>query len=44
MATGFDPYTPYDGELGFNQIENVVTLPQFKRIIELNSKKLIYKY
>ena len=43
MATGFDSYTPSDGEFGYNHFENVVTLPQFKRIIELNDKKLIFK-
>jgi len=43
MATGFDPYTPNDGEFGYNQIDNVVTLPQFKRIIDLNDKKLIFR-
>lgn len=43
MATGFDPYTPADGEFGYNQLENVITLPQFKRIIDLNDKTLIYR-
>jgi len=43
MATGFDPYTPINGEFGFNEFGNVVTLPQFKRMIELNDKKLIFK-
>jgi len=43
MATGFDSYSPSDGEFGYNHFENVVTLPQFKRIIELNDKKLIFK-
>ena len=43
MATGYDPYTPKDGEFGYQQIDNVVTLPQFKRIVALNDKKLIYK-
>ncbi len=43
MATGFDSYTPAEGEFGYNQFENVVTLPQFKRIIDLNDKKLIFK-
>ncbi|MBN2349143.1 MAG: CoB--CoM heterodisulfide reductase iron-sulfur subunit A family protein [Bacteroidales bacterium] len=42
MATGFDPYTPKDGEFGFNQINNVVTLPQFKRILALSNEPLIY--
>ncbi len=43
MATGFDPYTPHDGEYGFNEIGNVITLPQFKRMIELSDKKLLFK-
>jgi heterodisulfide reductase subunit A2 len=43
MATGFDPYTPADGEFGYKSFDNVVTLPQFKRIIDLNEKKLVYK-
>lgn len=43
MATGFDPYTPFDGEFGYNQVDNVVTLPQFKRIIDLGEKELKYK-
>lgn len=42
MATGFDPYTPKDGEFRYNEIENVVTLPQFKRMIELNEEKLMH--
>jgi heterodisulfide reductase subunit A len=42
LATGFDSYTPADGEFGYNQFDNVITLPQFKRIIELNDKKLIF--
>lgn len=42
MATGFDPYTPKDGEFGYNQSEYIITLPQFKRIIDLNDKKLIF--
>ena len=43
MATGFDPYTPADGEFGYNQIDNVVTLPQFKRMIDLSEKKLTFR-
>ena len=42
MATGFDPYTPGEGEFGYNEIDNVVTLPQFVRLLELNDKKLVY--
>ncbi len=43
MATGFDSYTPATGEFGYNQLENVITLPQFKRIIDLNDKKIVYR-
>ena len=43
MATGFDPYTPAEGEFGYNQSDYVVTLPQFKRITDLNEGKLVYK-
>lgn len=43
MATGFDPYTPADGEFGYNRSDNVITLPQFKRLIDINEKKLKYK-
>lgn len=42
MATGFDPYTPSNGEFGYGELENVVTLPQFKRIIDLNDDVLKY--
>jgi heterodisulfide reductase subunit A2 len=43
MATGFDPYTPAEGEFGYLQLDNVITLPQFKRLIDLNENKLMYK-
>ena len=43
MATGFDSYTPSDGEFGYNKFENVITLPQFKRMIDLNDEKIIFK-
>jgi len=43
MATGFDPYTPSEGEFGYNLFNNVVTLPQFKRIIDLSDKILTFK-
>jgi heterodisulfide reductase subunit A len=43
MATGFDPYTPADGEFGYNSFDNVITLPQFKRIIDLSNEKLTFK-
>jgi heterodisulfide reductase subunit A len=43
MATGFDSYTPAEGEFGYQTFNNVITLPQFKRIIDLNDKTLIFK-
>jgi heterodisulfide reductase subunit A len=36
VATGFDPYQPKENEFGWG-IENVVTLPQFRRIIAMNN-------
>ena len=41
MATGFDPYKPADGEFGFNRIGNVITLPQFQRLIATDNNKLV---
>jgi len=43
MATGFDSYTPAYGEFGYATSDNVITLPQFKRLIDTQSDKLIYK-
>ncbi len=43
MASGFDPYTPAEGEFGYHQNDHIVTLPQFKRIIDINNDTLIYK-
>lgn len=43
MATGFDPYIPAIGEFGYEMSDSVITLPQFKRIIELNDDTLVYK-
>ncbi|MFO8235854.1 MAG: FAD-dependent oxidoreductase [Bacteroidales bacterium] len=36
LSTGFDHYEPAEGEYGYKKVDNVITLPQFKRIIELN--------
>ncbi len=43
LATGFDPYEPKKGEFGYGEIDNVVTFPQFKRIVHICDKELIYK-
>jgi heterodisulfide reductase subunit A2 len=42
VTTGFDFYQPVDGEFGYRQSDNVIALPDFKKLIELNSNKLIY--
>jgi len=43
VATGFDSYTPYKGEFGYNVIDNVITLPQFKCLAALSEGELKWK-
>ena len=43
VATGYDPYIPHEGEFGFRAIDNVITLPQFKRLTAISEKKLEWK-
>ncbi len=43
LTTGFDHYKPKTGEYGYNTIENVITLPEFKKIVESNNEELIFK-
>ncbi len=42
VTTGFDSYQPKEGEFGYKNIPNVLTLPEFKRLMELNPDKLIF--
>ncbi len=42
VNTGFKPYQPANGEYGFNQLDNVITLPDFKKLVD-TSDKLVYK-
>jgi heterodisulfide reductase subunit A len=42
IATGFDPYEPGSGEFGYGLIDNVITLQQFGRLIEICGDKLIF--
>ena len=42
IAAGFDPYEPRKGEFAYQEIENVILLQQFKRLIELSPEKLIF--
>jgi heterodisulfide reductase subunit A len=40
VATGFDPYTPKKGEFGYAEFDNVITLPQFKRLVAISETEL----
>lgn len=42
VTTGFDHYEPKEGEFGYQQIPNVITLPQLNRLMELSPEKLVY--
>ncbi len=43
LATGFDPYEPKAGEFGYGEIDNVITLQQFRRLIEASGDRLTFK-
>jgi heterodisulfide reductase subunit A len=45
MATGFDPYEPFQGEYGYGEIPQVITLPQLIRHLALEdgSEQLNWK-
>lgn len=42
VTTGFDHYEPKEGEFGYKNIPNVITLPQLNRLMELSPEKLVY--
>jgi heterodisulfide reductase subunit A len=42
IATGYDSYQPTEGEYGYKTVPNVITLPEFNRMIELNPNSLIH--
>jgi heterodisulfide reductase subunit A len=42
LTTGFDPYEPENGEFGYKEIDNVVTLQQIKRLVEINPEKCVF--
>jgi len=42
LTTGASPYEPKNGEFGYKEIDNVITLQQLKRLIELNENELMY--
>jgi heterodisulfide reductase subunit A len=39
MATGFNPYEPRKGEYGYGEIPEVLTLPQFIRLMAINGNE-----
>jgi heterodisulfide reductase subunit A2 len=41
VNTGFDNYKPSEGEYGFGLIDNVITLPDFKKLVD-SSDKLMF--
>lgn len=41
VATGFDSYTPLEGEFGYKVIDNVITLSQYKRLLALSEGKTL---
>ena len=42
VTTGFDSYQPKVNEYGYGNIANVLTLPEFNRLVALSPDKLIY--
>ncbi len=42
VTTGYDSYQPKEGEYGYKTLPNVLTLPEFKRLMELSPDKLVY--
>jgi len=43
LTTGSSPYEPEISEFGYKEIDNVITLQQLKRLIELREGELIYQ-
>jgi heterodisulfide reductase subunit A len=42
VATGFDSYAPSEGEFEYRHLPNVITLSDFKKLVDTSSKKLIF--
>ena len=43
VATGFDHYQPAEGEFGYKTLPNVVTLPEFTKLMDSAKDKLVYE-
>ena len=43
VATGFESYIPVENEFGYKMADNVITLPDFKKLVDASSAgKLVY--
>lgn len=42
VTTGYDHYQPQENEFGYNSVPEVITLPTFRRLMELSNDKLVY--
>ena len=42
LTTGFDHYKPRVGEYGYKNMDNVITLPKFKKLVESSDQVLQY--
>lgn len=44
VATGFESYNPQEGEFGYKNVNNVITLPEFRNLLRENKghKNLLY--
>ncbi len=42
ITTGYDHYQPKEGEFGYKTVDNVVTLPELNRMMELQPEKLMH--
>ncbi len=42
LTTGFSPYEPKEGEFGYGKFNSVLTLQQFRRLMELSNGELSY--
>lgn len=43
VATGYDHYTPKTGEFGYGNSDKVITLPEFKKMIDSQTDTLTHK-
>jgi heterodisulfide reductase subunit A2 len=42
VATGFTNYRPQEGEFGYRQLTSVITLPEFRELLDKCSGQLVY--